>query len=68
MRQSDPLASCTQVDLETLAGKKTCRIAHGEHGCFFGDDPASSRIYEGYLSSMGFIRDPFSPHDEEIRW
>ena len=33
-----------EIDLEGLAGKKTCRIAHGEHGCVFGDDPASTRI------------------------
>jgi len=32
------------VDLEALASKRTCRVAHGEHGCFFGDDPAASRL------------------------
>jgi len=57
-----------EVDLESLAAKKTCRIAHGEHGCFFGDDPTSTRIYESYLRGMGFVRELFSPPDEEIRW
>ena len=57
-----------KIDLESLAAKKTCRIAHGEHGCFFGDDPASTRIYETYLRGMGFVRELFAPPDEEIRW
>ena len=56
------------IDLEHLAAKKTCRIAHGEHGCFFGDDPASSRVYESYLCGLGFVKDPFAVHDDEIIW
>ena len=74
--KSEPLAdqcrllqkTAATIDLERLAAKKTCRIAHGEHGCFFGDDPASSRVYESYLCGLGFIKDPFAAHDEEIVW
>jgi len=56
------------VSIEQLAAKKTCRIAHGEHGCFFGDDPISTRVYETYLRGLGLVRELHFAPDEEIQW